>query len=470
MNANTEYNELWQVVYNEIAPNYTEPVLKIFFAPLNLELLDDEVALFTHPNKAIFDLVNKKYAVDIEKAIENTLGFQVKVYVHHTENFDMERALQEKNNAPAQKEAHAAPVHIQAPEPSEPKEEESGEETAGTNFIADNSYTFENFIVGNSNKLAHAASVAVANHPTAYNPLFLYGAPGLGKTHLMKAIANKIKDTTPSFNIIFVKGEDFTNELIRSIERKNTAEFKDKYRNADMLLIDDIQFIAGKAATQEEFFHTFNALYDAGKQIILTSDRPPKDIQHLEDRIKSRFEGGLIVDIQPPDTELRIAILKRKAQIMNIKLSDEVLTFLGENVKNNIRTLEGVIKKLGAYSFVNGTTITTEIARNVLSGVITGTVSPEVIADQIIDNISKRYRVSIEDIKGKKRTNDIAHARHVSIYVIRQITDLSYTNIGKIFNRDHTTILSSIDVVKGKMAADSAFEYEIDDICNEFKR
>ena len=348
------------------------------------------------------------------------------------------------------------------------KEDDDTPADAGTNFISEKDYTFENFIVGSSNKLAHAASVAVANHPTAYNPLFLYGSSGLGKTHLMKAIANEIKRTTPDFNIIFVKGEDFTNELVRSIEKKTTAKFKEKYRNADMLLIDDIQFIAGKVSTQEEFFHTFNSLYDAGKQIILTSDRPPKDIQHLEERIQSRFEGGLIVDIQPPDTELRVAILKRKAQLMNVNLSDEVLSFLGENVKSNIRQLEGVIKKLGAYSLVNGSKITIDTARTVLSGVISGTVPPALVAEQIIENISKRYNVSIEDIKGKKRTTEIALARHISIYVIRNVTNLSLQNTAKIFGRDHTTILSSIDVIKNKMAEDSSFEYEITNICNEF--
>jgi chromosomal replication initiator protein len=235
-----------------------------------------------------------------------------------------------------------------------------------------------------------------------------------------------------------------------------------------MLLIDDIQFIAGKVSTQEEFFHTFNSLYDAGKQVILTSDRPPKDIQHLEERIQSRFEGGLIVDIQPPETELRIAILKRKAQLLNVNLSDDVLSFLGENVKSNIRQLEGVIKKLGAYSFVNGTKITIDTARNVLSGVISGTIPPALVAEQIIENISKRYNISIEDIKGKKRTTEIAFARHISIYVVRNVTNLSLQNTAKIFGRDHTTILSSIDVIKSKMAEDSAFEYEINSICNEF--
>ncbi len=466
------YQDVWNVVYDEISKKYSEPVMKLWFNNFVLQYLDDEVAIITSTSDGFIDLLNKKYRAEIEEFFTMTLGFHVDVKICAASTFDLEKALMEimmAKSSPAPAPIHTpTPAPEPIPEPQKPAEEAPAEEVVGTTFVSEKDYTFENFIVGSSNKLAHAASVAVANHPTAYNPLFLYGSSGLGKTHLMKAIANEIKRTTPDFNIIFVKGEDFTNELVRSIEKKTTAKFKDKYRNADMLLIDDIQFIAGKVATQEEFFHTFNALYDAGKQIILTSDRPPKDIQHLEERIQSRFEGGLIVDIQPPDTELRIAILKRKAQIMNVHLSDDVLNFLGENVKSNIRQLEGVIKKLGAYSFVNGGNITADMARNILSGVITGTVSPALVAEQIIENISKRYNITVEDIKSKKRANEIALPRHIAIYVIRSVTPLSLQNIAKIFGRDHTTILSSIDVIKGKMAEDSSFEYEIKSICSEF--
>lgn len=441
---------------------YPQAVIELWFNNFELAYFDDERALITTTSDGFVDLLNKKYAPEIAEIFEQTLTFHLTVKIFAKSKFNLEEALLSEMNA-------SNPMPVQEPTAPEPTVNEKEEEPAhDTAFISEKDYTFDNFIVGSSNKLAHAASVAVANTPTAYNPLFLYGSSGLGKTHLMKAVANEVKRTKPEFNIILIKGEDFTNELVRSFEKKTTPKFKEKYRNADMLLIDDIQFIAGKVSTQEEFFHTFNALYDSGKQIILTSDRPPKDIQHLEERIQSRFEGGLIVDIQPPDTELRIAILKRKAQLMNVNLGDDVLNFLGENVKSNIRQLEGVIKKLGAYSFVNGTKITVDTARNVLSGVITGTVPPTVVADQIIENISKRYNISVEDIKGKKRTTDIALARHIAVYVIRNATNLSLKNIAKIFGRDHTTLLSSIDVVKSKMAEDSAFEYEITSIIGEF--
>ncbi len=458
LNSNTE---IWTVVYEALKQKYSEAVRNIFFKNLELVYFDDERAFITTSSEYI-DVLNKTYAPEIANIFSQIFNFRLNVRIFPKTGFVLEDALTQ-DAAPI-----PAPIPVTTPAPESHAATKEEDKTYDTSFVSDKDYTFDNFIVGSSNKLAYAASVAVAKTPTAYNPLFLYGSSGLGKTHLMKAVANEVKRTQPSFNIILIKGEDFTNELVRSIEKKTTAQFKEKYRNADMLLIDDIQFIAGKVSTQEEFFHTFNSLYDAGKQIILTSDRPPKDIQHLEERIQSRFEGGLIVDIQPPDTELRIAILKRKAQLMNVTLSDDVLNFLGENVKSNIRQLEGVIKKLGAYSFVNGTRITVDTARNVLSGVITGTVPPTVVAEQIIENISKRYNISVEDIKSKKRTNDIALARHIAVYVIRSATTLSLKNIAKIFGRDHTTLLSSIDVVKGKIAEDSAFEYEINTIIKEF--
>ncbi len=462
MNAN---QDIWKIVYDELTKKYSDAVIDLWFKNFELAYFDSERALITTTSDGFVDILNKKYAPEIANIFKDTFGFHLSVKIYAKSSFDLAEVMSESD---PKEEIAAAPI---APEPkkeTKPAKEEEAPADDATAFISEKDYTFDNFIVGSSNKLAHAASVAVANHPTAYNPLFLYGSSGLGKTHLMKAVANEVKRQQADFNIILIKGEDFTNELVRSIEKKTTAKFKEKYRNADMLLIDDIQFIAGKVSTQEEFFHTFNSLYDAGKQIILTSDRPPKDIQHLEERIQSRFEGGLIVDIQPPDTELRIAILKRKAQLMNVNLSDEVLNFLGENVKSNIRQLEGVIKKLGAYSLVNGSKITVDTARTVLSGVISGTVPPALVAEQIIENISKRYNVSIEDIKGKKRTTEIALARHISIYVIRSVTNLSLQNTAKIFGRDHTTILSSIDVIKSKMAEDSSFEYEITNICNEF--
>ena len=302
----------------------------------------------------------------------------------------------------------------------------------------------------------------------AYNPLFIYGQSGIGKTHLMKAIANKVKDEHPDFKIIFVKGDDFTNEMIDALAKHNMTAFKGKYRNADMFLVDDVQFIAGKASIQEEFFHTFNTLFEDHKQIVLTSDRHPSEIQKLEERIRTRFEGGMIADIQSPDTELRIAIAKKKAEMMKVDLSNEVLTFIGENVKSSIRQIEGVIKKLGAYSYITQTPITLDIAKNQLSTVISVASSPTEKAEKIIESVSKIYDVPVEDIKSKKRSKEISNARHVAVYVIRKITQMTVVDIGKIFNRDYTTILASIDVITSGIVSNPDLERTVNGLIKDF--
>ena len=326
-------------------------------------------------------------------------------------------------------------------------------------------YTFDNFIVGNSNKFAHAASVAVAEHPAMnYNPLFIYGPSGLGKTHLLYAITNYLKQTNPKIKIIYVKGEDFTNYMIDCISRQAMKEFRDRYRKCDVLLIDDIQFIAGKESTQEEFFHTFNSLYDEHKQIILTSDRPPRDIQRLESRLKSRFEWGLLADIQPPDLELRIAIIKAKAESVKLYLDNETLIYLAENLRSNVRQIEGAIKKLGAITFLSGKPITTEDAARCVSELLGDDEPVTVTVDKIFTVVYKKYNVPKEEILSTKRNKNIAFARHVSIYLIREITGMSLPSIGTVFGRDHTTIMSSIEAVNKKLASDPMFAVELKEL------
>ena len=326
-------------------------------------------------------------------------------------------------------------------------------------------YTFDNFIVGNSNKFAHAASVAVAEHPAMnYNPLFIYGPSGLGKTHLLYAITNYLKQTNPKIKIIYVKGEDFTNYMIDCISRQAMKEFRDRYRKCDVLLIDDIQFIAGKESTQEEFFHTFNSLYDEHKQIILTSDRPPRDIQRLESRLKSRFEWGLLADIQPPDLELRIAIIKAKAESVKLYLDNETLIYLAENLRSNVRQIEGAIKKLGAITFLSGKPITTEDAARCVAELLGDDEPVTVTVDKIFTVVYKKYNVPKEEILSTKRNKNIAFARHVSIYLIREITGMSLPSIGTVFGRDHTTIMSSIEAVNKKLSSDPMFAVELKEL------
>ena len=326
-------------------------------------------------------------------------------------------------------------------------------------------YTFDNFIVGTSNKFAHAACVAVANHPADnYNPLFIYGPSGLGKTHLMSAIVNEIKRKNPKAKVVYIKGEEFTNEMIESLANKTMNKFHEKYRTCDILLIDDIQFIAGKTSTQEEFFHTFNTLHENCSQIVLSSDRPPKDIATLEDRLKTRFEWGLIADIQPPDLELRIAIIKKKAEQADITLSDEVATFLAENLRSNIRQIEGTIKKLSVLAFVEGRAITMDIAASCLQELTGGVVPTQVIIDKIFTCIQRKYGIDKKTIVGKSRTKEVAFTRHVAIYLIHELTEMSYPSVGKIVDRNHSTVIASCEIIEKKIATDPLFLISMSDL------
>ncbi len=327
-------------------------------------------------------------------------------------------------------------------------------------------YTFDTFIVGSSNKFAHAACLAVATNPArAYNPLFLYGNSGLGKTHLLYAIGNEIKKNDPSKVICYIKGDDFTNELIESLRLAKMPEFRHKYRQADILLVDDVQFIGGKESTQEEFFHTFNALYDAHKQIVLTSDRPPKEIKTLDDRLRSRFEQDLIADIQPPDLETRIAIIKRKAELLNLDISNEVCEYIASKIKANIRQLEGTVKKLKAKSLLNQEKPTISSVQEVIADILNNDVPPAITVERIIDEVARTYGITAEEIRSQKnRSANISNARHVAIYVTRELTTLSMVDIGKEFgNRHYSTVIYTLQKVKKMMENDKKVKEIIDD-------
>ena len=320
-------------------------------------------------------------------------------------------------------------------------------------------FSFETFVVGPSNKLAHAASKAVAEHPAQnYNPLLIYGDSGLGKTHLIYAIANVIRRNDPNSKIAYVKGDDFTNELVDAIREGKTAEMREKYRQADLLLVDDIQFIAGKKQTQEEFFHTFNTLYESGRQIVLTSDRPPSEMTQLEDRLRTRFEWGLLVDVAPPDFETRLAIVKNKAALLGMDLPDKISAYIAENVTANVRQLEGTINKILAYKDLLGNDADEETVTRAMQDILKRSSEYIPTPEAILEFISKYYSVDVDLIKGQQRVREAVAARQIAMYLIRSMTNLSVVDIGKIFdNRDHSTVLYSIQQVEKKMKQDPSY-------------
>ena len=318
-------------------------------------------------------------------------------------------------------------------------------------------YTFDNFVVGPSNRFAHSASIAVSKNPgQVYNPLFIYGPPGVGKTHLLYAIANGIRKEKPDANIVYIKGDQFTNELIAAIQNGKNIEFRNKYREADLFLIDDVQFIAGKESTQEEFFHTFNKLYEEHKQIVMTSDRKPSDMLTLEDRLKSRFEWGLLADIQPPDYETRMAILKNKAKHLGLSLSDDVCNYIAINVTNNVRQIEGTVKKIMAYRDLNNMPLDLQNISRAIDDMFKTEGNTLPTPSLIISQVCKFYSVEEANLRGTLKTKGVAEARQVAMYLIRKLTNLSLPDIGKEFGKDHSTVIYNIRKVELALKSDDS--------------
>lgn len=358
-------------------------------------------------------------------------------------------------------------ILLTVPDEAEIQEKDNTENVVDSDY----EFTFDTFIVGSSNKFAHAASLAVATNPgRAYNPLFIYGNSGLGKTHLLYAIRSEIQKNDPKKKIIYVKGEDFTNELVEALMKKSNIEFRQKYRQSDVLLVDDIQFIGGKESTQEEFFHTFNTLYEAKCQIVLTSDRPPKEIKTLEDRLRSRFESGLIADIQPPDFETRIAIIRRKAELLQIELPNDVTEYIATRLKSNIRQLEGVVKKLKAKNQLYGDKITINVAQKTISEILNNDQPPPLTVEMIIDEVARHFGLTSEDIRSSKRNSNISNARQIAIYAVRDITNMSMNLIGEEFGgRDHSTIVYALKQIEKNMEKDPKLKATVEDIIKNIK-
>lgn len=448
--AELEFTSIMDSLKEELSKMFSSTTMSLWFEQLTMLSLDDKQAVLVAPTEFKKDILEKKYLDVLTEKLCGILGFEIEIKIISAES--------------------GPPVKV-PPSEKEEKEEEPDEDISAYKMRFNPNYTFENFVVGKSNELAQSASLAVARHPAELNnPLFLYGPSGLGKTHLLFAIVNEIRKNFKNYHILYVTGEEFTNELIDALAQKKPVAFREKYRNLDVLLVDDIQFLANKLGIQEEFFHTFDTLYKQNKQIILASDCHPREINNLEERLKSRFESGLVADIQPPDLELRVAIFKRKSVDMGIDIPNDVLLYLAENIKINIRQIEGSLKKLKANSFISGEPITLEMAQKVLGDFLKSAESEGNIIDKIFTYVSKRYGVSKDALKSQKRNADIAYPRHIAIYLTRELTSLSQKSIAKIFARkDHTTVYNSIMVVEKKIKSDVQFEREINQIMNELR-
>ncbi len=393
------------------------------------------------------DTLNSLYVPYIEEQLKVILGVPIKAEII----VDSSTAA---NKPPISKVINADPVNS----------------TIG-NINDKITYTFDNFIVGPSNNLAYVAAKAVSKKQhEKFNPLFIYGESGLGKTHLLSAIKSEMKSNFPGINIIYIPAETFTNEFLRAISANNVDEFDEKYRSADALLIDDIQFIAGKDQTEEKFFHIFNELYNQNKVIVLTSDRPAKEIKSISDRLRTRFSSGLIADVKAPEYETRLAIIQRKAELLNFNIGDEVIDYIASKLKSNIRQIEGVVTKLNALYTVSQMKPTITVAQNVIKDIVTDHQPIPVTIDKIIGEVGKIYNIDPDEMRSQRRTANISEARKVAIYVIQDVTGLPYEMIGQEFNgRDHSTVVYAIKSVKERMEHDSNFRSTIEDIIKNIK-
>ncbi len=446
--------EIWVRCKDKLKESFNEKVFNVWIKPIMPLEVTDTYYKVAVKNDFFKTMLEENYAQVIEGVLAGIMSKNIKLIIETMDNGSSGlEAAEEMPAVPAKREQQQLfneNTSVQQPDESNlnPK------------------YVFETFVIGNSNRFAHAAAQAVANDPAhAYNPLFLYGGVGLGKTHLMHAIGNRIKQNNPSMKVLYTSSEKFTNEIINSIQNKTTEAFRQKYRNIDCLIIDDIQFLKGKEQTQVEFFHTFNALKDADKQVIISSDRPPREIETLEDRLRSRFDQGLTADIQTPDLETRMAILRTKAASDNIVLPTEVITLLATNIATNIREIEGAYNKIVAYTSLMHMPITVETAQKVLSDMGNDIKTRTITYEGIIKVVADHYNVKQDELFNKKRTQNIAFPRQVAMYLCRELADLSYPRIGELFGgRDHTTVIHAYEKISNFKNSNLAFQNELQEI------
>lgn len=440
---NTHIQELWAQALNHIQGKLSKPSFETWLQATEAVDYRDDTLVISTPNEFARDWLESRYANMVRDTLQEVTGSVIGVqFITH---------------AATRSEGEDSGEHLSS----------SGTEENEANKSQLNSrYTFDTFVIGSGNRFAHAASLAVAEAPAkAYNPLFIYGGVGLGKTHLMHAIGNYILSHPTHTRVVYLSSEKFTNEFINSIRDNKTDDFRNKYRNVDILLIDDIQFLSGKEQTQEEFFHTFNALHEESKQIVISSDRAPKEIPTLEDRLRSRFEWGLITDIQPPDLETRIAILRKKAMADKLDIDSEVMAFIADRIDTNIRELEGALIRVFAFSALMNQPVTIELAAEALKDIIANAQPKELEISDIQKTVCAYYQLNIQDLTGKKRTKNVALPRQIAMYLSREMTDASLPKIGEEFGgRDHSTVIHAHEKIARTLSMDRSMQKAVDDI------
>jgi len=456
-----DQKELWQKALGILKDSASQQTYQTWFAPIGIVEANERAVVLSAPNKFFKSWIKERYAGAIGEAIQKAGGKQYAVeFVISAEGAVLPEAPAtdesgEKTDEAADGEGkkHIFPFFFKKHAQPLPSDESR----------LNPKYTFESFVVGSSNRFAHAAALAISESPAkTYNPLFVYGKVGMGKTHLMQAIGHSILSSKPNMKFIYISSEKFTNQLINAIQTRTTLKFRQMYRNVDLLLIDDIHFIAGKESTQEEFFHTFNALYDAHKQIVVSSDRPPKEISSLEERLVSRFEWGLVTDIQPPDIETRIAILRNKAQREGVIIANEVTDFIAEKIRSNIRELEGALIRVAAYAKLVGQEITLALVKEVLRDVIEER-RKKVTVEIIQEKVARCFDIRVADMRNKKRTRAIAYPRQVAMYLTRRLTDYSLPQIGECFGgRDHSTVIHAYEKIERSIGSDEKTRRVVD--------
>ncbi|KGP76410.1 chromosomal replication initiation protein [Desulfosporosinus sp. Tol-M] len=441
---------LWQKILEKLKTELSKPSFETWFSSTRLFKIDGDTVMISVPNEFAKDWLESRYAPLIRSSIQSIIGHSIilNFIIPSPEGSYIEDPVLSKP---------VTPITPQQPE-------------CLPNSL-NNKYTFDTFVIGNGNRFAHAASLAVAESPAkSYNPLFIYGGVGLGKTHLMHAIGHHILQRSPDTKVLYVSSEKFTNQLIDSIKDENSIEFRNHYRNVDILLIDDIQFLAGKERTQEEFFHTFNDLHESNKQIIISSDRPPKEIPTLEDRLRSRFEWGLITDIQAPDLETRIAILRKKAMLENLQVPNEVMFYIADKIHSNIRELEGALIRVMAFASLSLIPITTDVAVEALKDILPSNSAKQITIEEIQQCVAEYFNLSPSEFKAKNRTYAVSFPRQVAMYLSRQLTDSSLPKIGDEFGgRDHTTVMHAYDKITQAILNDPLLEKKVNELIQRIK-